>query len=105
MAVEHGKDCYRISRSFPKSEMFALTDQLKRAAVSISNNVAEGSVGSKANFIKYIMIAIGSTLETVNILNFAAEIGYIDQNFKLEMYEKAEKLIRKLRSFQNSLND
>jgi four helix bundle protein len=103
LAVDYGKDCYKIAADFPRHEIFSLSDQLRRAAISISNNITEGSVGSSANFKKYIYIAIGSTLETVNILNFAYEIKYIDLSIKNKMYEEAEKIIRKLRSFSNSL--
>ncbi len=105
LAVDYGKDCYRIAGGFPKQELYALGDQLRRAGVSVSNNVAEGSVGSQLNFKKYLNIAIASTLETVNILTFASEIGYVKLDVKSEMYEKAEKLIRKIRNFSKSLND
>ena len=104
LGVDYARDCYGITANFPKYENFSLADQLRRAAVSISSNIAEGSVGSKANFIKYINIAIGSTLETVNLINFASEIGYTTPVVKEEMYERAEKLIRKLRSLSKSLN-
>lgn len=104
LAVQYGKECYIISRDFPKDETYALQDQLRRAAISISNNIAEGSVGSKLNFKKYLNIAIGSIMETVNILNFAYEINYIDLALRNEMYEKAEALVRKARSFSNSLD-
>jgi four helix bundle protein len=79
LSVEYAKDCYAIARKFPQYEQFALADQLRRASISISNNIAEGSIGSSANFRKYIGTAIGSALETVNILNFAYEIGYISK--------------------------
>lgn len=104
LAVDYAKDCYIISDRFPKQE-FSLKDQLRRAAISISNNIAEGSVGSSINFKRYINISIGSVLETVNIINFAFEIEYIDKMIKTDMYNKAEKLIRKLRSFSKSLNN
>jgi four helix bundle protein len=103
LSVDYGKDCYRIAAQFPKHELFALGDQLRRAALSISNNIAEGSTGSAANFKKYINTAIGSTLETVNILNFAYEVKYIKLDKKNEMYKRAELLIKKMRSFSNSL--
>ena len=103
LAVNYGKDCYRIAEQFPKHD-FSLKDQTKRTGISISNNIAEGSVGSSLNFKKYINIAIGSILETVNILNFAYEMGYINNQIREEMYLKAEKLIKKLRSFAKSLN-
>jgi four helix bundle protein len=104
LSVSYGKDCYKIASLFPKYEIFALSDQLRRASLSISNNIAEGSVGSSANFKKYINTAIGSMLETVNILNFAYEIGYIKLISKNEMYNRAELIIKKMHSFSKSLN-
>ncbi len=104
LAVHYGKECYILADKFPGHEKFSLSDQLRRASISISNNIAEGSVGSALNFKKFINIAIGSTLESVNIINFACEVGYLNLATKDLMYERAEKLIRKLRSFATSLN-
>ena len=105
LAINYAKRCYDVTNHFPKHENFALADQLRRAALSISNNIAEGSNGSNSNFQKYINIAIGSALETVNILHFATEVGYINYDLKQELYEEVEKLIRKMRSFIKSLGD
>lgn len=104
MSVEYGKECYRVADTFPKKETYALSDQLRRAAVSISNNVAEGSVGSSASFQRYLYIAIASTLETVNIMHFAFELKYISGSEKQARYAQAELLIKKLRSFIKSLS-
>ena len=104
LAISYAQDCYQISFLFPKQETYALSDQLKRASISISNNIAEGSVEQSATSFKhYLNIAIGSTLETVNILYFAASVRYINEQKRLAMYEKAEKLIRKMRNFSKSL--
>jgi four helix bundle protein len=103
LSIDYAKDCYKIADNFPKHETYALGDQLRRASISISNNIAEGSVGSVANFRRYLNTAIASTLETVNILNFAYEIEYFKSEDKEEMYENAEKLIRKIRNFSKSL--
>lgn len=102
LAVAYGKNCYTLANIFPKYEQYSLADQLRRAGLSISNNIAEGSVGSSANFKKYLNTAIASALETVNIINFAFEVGYIKKEQRDNMYEEAEKLIRKMRSFANS---
>lgn len=102
-SVEYAKNCYFIADKFPKND-FSLKDQLRRSAISISNNIAEGSVGSSLNFKRYINIAIGSTLETVNILNFAYEIKYIDIETRNEMYQRAEILIKRSRNFSKSLS-
>lgn len=103
LAVEYGKRCHKITTTFPRYEQYGLGDQLRRAGLSISNNIAEGSVGSTQNFRKYIITAIGSALESVNIVNFAKEIHYLDESIRLAMYEEAEKLIRKMRNFSKSL--
>lgn len=103
MSVIYGKECYKIAGGFPRHETYALADQLRRAGVSISNNIAEGSLGSSQNFKKYLNTSIGSTLETVNILNFAYEINYVADATKQQMYHDAEVLIRKIRSFAKSL--
>lgn len=105
LGVDYGKECYRIAGTFPKYESYSLADQLRRAAISISNNIAEGSVGSQANFKKYLNTSVGSILETVNILNFACEIGYIIEKSKVDMYQQAEALIKQIRSFSRSLGN
>ena len=95
LAVDYGKECYKLSGQLPRHELFALGDQLRRSSLSISNNIAEGSTGSSANFKKYIQTAIGSTLETVNLLNFAFENKYINLGTKEKMHKDAEVLIKK----------
>ena len=105
LAVAYGRECYRLTDEFPKHEQYSLSDQLRRAGLSVSNNITEGSIGSGKYFKKFINTAIASTLETVNIINFAVEVGYLDETKKKEMYEKAETLIRKMRSFSKTLDD
>ena len=103
LAFAYGKRCYMISRTFPTYEKYGLGDQLRRAALSVSNNIAEGSAGSKANFIKYTNTAIGSAFETVNIIVFAAEVGYLKSDVKEDIYLEAETLVKKMTSFRNPL--
>jgi len=103
IAISYAKDCYFLANSFPAKEKYALSDQLRRAAVSISNNIAEGSAFGTQKFKCFLDISIGSTLETVNILAFAEELRYIVREKKNELYEEAEKLIRKIRSFKSRL--
>lgn len=104
LAIDYAKSSYIIARKFPDYEKFSLADQLRRASISISNNIAEGSVGSAANFRKYLITSIGSTLEVVNIIHFSRVMEYITQEEKEKMYCGAEELIKKLHSFSNSLS-
>ncbi|OGZ34414.1 MAG: hypothetical protein A2Y98_03790 [Candidatus Portnoybacteria bacterium RBG_19FT_COMBO_36_7] len=102
-SIAYGKRLYFVANSFPKSETFALSDQLKRAAVSISNNIAEGSGGTNKDFANFLKISIKSVLETVNILKFAESVGYIKEEKREVLYKEAELLIRRITSFKNSL--
>ena len=74
------KEVYTLSRQFPESERYALSDQIHRAVVSIPSNIAEGtsrtSVEDKAHFIE---IAYGSLMEVVCQLQIAVDLGYIQQ--------------------------
>lgn len=84
--------------------MYGLSPQLKRAAVSISSNIAEGSgANTNKDFSNFLDISIKSTLETVNILFFAKLRKYIDEVNQKDLYEEAEKLIRKIRAFKKRL--
>jgi len=104
LSIEYGKRCYKVASGFPKYEMYGLADQLRRAGVSISNNIAEGSVGSGVNFKRYLIIAIGSVFETVNISYFAYEMKYIKNEARQELYDDAQMLIKKIRAFSQSLS-
>jgi four helix bundle protein len=79
-ALEYGDFVYRVTKTFPKEELFSLTDQFKRAATSICLNIAEGSGGSKAEFNQYLKIARRSTRECVAI----SEISYRQSYFNAE---------------------
>jgi len=102
-SITYGKRLYCVANTFPKSETFALADQLKRAAVSVSNNIAEGSGGTNKDFANFLTISIKSILETVNILKFAESVEYIKIEKREELYKEAETLIRRITAFKNSL--
>lgn len=68
-AVEYANHIYSITSTFPKEEVYGLASQLRRAAVSVSSNLAEGSGRtSKAEFARYVEIAYGSLMESVSQL-------------------------------------
>ena len=104
LAIEYGNKLYDIADSLPQKEMYGLSSQLRRATVSISNNIAEGSgANTNRDFSCFLDISIKSSLETVNILYFALLRKYINETQQKDLYEEAEKLIRKTRAFKRGL--
>jgi four helix bundle protein len=104
LAISYANDIYNLTITFPDNEKYNVTDQLKRASLSISNNISEGSgAATKKNFCSYLDISISSCFETVNLLHFAKKRKYIAESKRKEMYNKAEILVKKIRSFKNSL--
>lgn len=72
-------EIYGETRNFPKDEMYAMTSQLRRAASSISANIAEGFGRSTVNDkLHFYTMAYGSLLEVKNFLYLAQKLGYID---------------------------
>ena len=76
-ALDFVKLVYVATKGFPQEEIFGLTSQLRRAAVSITLNIAEGSAQTKKGFRKFIDIARGSVFECVAVLQISQELGYI----------------------------
>ena len=75
------EEVYRIIGRFPKSETYALADQMKRCAVSIPSNIAEGLArNSVKEFIQFLHISLGSLYELQTQLEISQRIGYHIQN-------------------------
>jgi four helix bundle protein len=79
-AIDFVNAIYTLTKKFPNDETFALTSQLRRAAVSISLNIAEGSARSKKDFGRFIDMARGSVFECVTILKIALRQNYLSQS-------------------------
>ena len=105
-AVEYSSKIYQQTDRMPWFEKKGLCDQLQRAAVSISSNIAEGSAKpSDTEFAHYLDIALGSSYEVETQLLIATKIGYIDNetyqsllNDIVEIERQLAGLIRNLRS-------
>lgn len=80
-AVSLSVDIYDLTRHFPDSEKFGITNQLRRASVSVASNIAEGSKrGTKKDFSASLRIALGSLAELDTQLFIAYKIKYISEN-------------------------
>lgn len=94
---------YSLSKSFPKDELFGITNQLRRAAVSISLNIAEGSSRTKKDFAHFLNLSKGSCFECVAILDVCKNQNYITEKQYFNLYEQLNKLSRMISSLQISL--
>lgn len=98
------KKIYIITSAFPKDEQFGLTNQLRRAAVSIALNIAEGSDrGSDKEFNRFIQISIGSVNEVVAALDVAFDNNLLSRNYFDELLLQAEVVVKQLSSFSRRL--
>lgn len=105
-SITYGSKVYNVVETFPKDELFGLSSQLKRASLSISSNIAEGSGSSSVkDFCNFLDIAIKSTLETVSQLLFAKERGYVSETKVNEFYEEAEKLTKRIQGLKQYLKN
>ena len=90
------KNIYNLTRKFPKEEMFVLTQQLRRAAISIPSNIAEGAGrNSNAQFKNFLQISIGSCFEVETQLIISKELEYISEE-ELETISKELDSIMKM---------
>lgn len=90
---------YGITRLGSFAKDFGLRNQIRRAAVSISSNIAEGDErATDKESIYYFNIAKGSTAEVITQLNIAYRIGYIDNNLFADLENKAEKIRASLKN-------
>ena len=97
-------EIYKLTSNFPKSEKYALTDQLRRAGVSIALNIAEGSDRkSDKDFIRFLRMSIGSLEEVVTGLYIAKDLGYLDDKEFEKLYKKANILVSKINALINSI--
>ncbi len=94
----------RVVKTFPKDELFILTQQLKRASLSIPTNIAEGSNRSVKHFSSYLDIARGSLLECVALLEVALKEAYLNQDEYEELYQDYELLSKKISALKRSIN-
>src|SRR5260221_4225113 len=103
-AIDFADLVYAVTRTFPSNERFGLTNQMRRAAVSISSNIAEGcSRTSKNDFARFVEIATGSVFEVVSQAFITRRQGFINEaKFKL-LYAAAEEQSRMLSGLRKSL--
>jgi four helix bundle protein len=95
---------YSVTKSFPNDERFGLTNQMRRAAVSVSSNLAEGSSrNSWVDFARFVEIATGSAFEVVSHAFVARKQGFLSKDDFQTIYKASEKLGKMLSGLRRSL--
>ena len=107
-AMSFSKVVYAMIRAFPSEERFALADQIRRAVVSISSNIAEGcGRATNRDYAHFLSIARGSLYETMSQLELAQNLGYIDslsdaEELAVEISRMLTTLMKKYTPLSNS---
>lgn len=103
-AMELAEEVYRITKDFPKEELFGLTSQMRRAATSVPANIAEGWArrGTK-EFLQFLNIASGSLRELETYLLLAERIGIVNQARAQALLQTLEILSKQMVNLQRSL--
>jgi four helix bundle protein len=104
-AMDLVEDVYRSSKDFPREEIYALTSQIRRAAVSIPSNIAEGQGRrTTADFLRHLSIAYGSLCEVETQILIARRLKYIAQSRLEEVMSRAGEVGRLLNGLMASLS-
>ncbi len=102
-SINFAKLIYKITAKFPSDEKFGIVNQIRRATVSISSNIAEGSgKNSLRDQARFIEIAYGSLLETLNQIILSYELSFIKYNEYCLLREKIESIARQLNALKKS---
>ena len=95
---------YEITRVFPKEELFGLTSQMRRSAISIPSNIAEGSARNHNNeTIQFLHIALGSAAEIETQIILATSIGYINEEKSMKLITEINCISKMLQGLLKSL--
>ena len=98
-------EVYKITQSFPTSEVYALTGQIRRSAISIPSNIAEGYGRNSTNdYKRFLHIAVGSLFELQTQFEIAFNLNYISRNIFDDFFEKTKELDRMLLSLIKKIN-
>ncbi|MBV9961315.1 MAG: four helix bundle protein [Parafilimonas sp.] len=106
LSLDPADDIDKFAQTFPKHELYALSNQIKRAADSVSLNIVEGSTGlTNAEFKRFLRIANRSALKVVGCLFLAKRRSYLADDKFQTFYIQIETLVRMIQALINSLGD
>lgn len=104
-SVELVTDVYRLTKGFPKDEIYGLTSQIRRASVSVPSNIAEGSARSSKSFLSFLRISRGSLMEVETQLEIARRLEYISIEQKDKVAEEMEQIGKMLNGLMRKIEE
>ncbi len=106
LGVEISLQVYQVPRDFPKHELYGLTSQIRRAAVSVPSNIAEGQARkTQKELTRFLDIAKGSLAEIETQLIIASKLGYLDQDKADDLLKMTDQESRMLSGLLNSVRN
>jgi four helix bundle protein len=102
-AIAFAEHVYRVTKDYPNEEMFGLASQFRRAAVSISLNIAEGSARTKRDFNRFLDMARGSVFECAAILQISEKCRHLHSTKSKRLQDQLTDLSKMLSGLKRSL--
>jgi len=103
-SVELSSLVHKVTLSFPKDELYVLTSQIKRAADSVSLNIAEGSTGqTNTEFRRFLSFAIRSGIEVVGCIYLAKKRNLIIEDDFNSIYSSTDNLVKRIQALKKSI--
>lgn len=106
LAMDLAVDCYEITHSFPKEELYGMTSQIRRAAASVATNVAEGhGRENTGSFVQFLRVSQGSLKELETYLLLASRLELIDEARTQNLLGATEEIGKMIRSMIRRLQE
>jgi four helix bundle protein len=105
LSIDLVKERYSITNGFPPTEIYGLTNQIRRAAVSIPSNIAEGQGrNSQKEFKQFLAISLGSISELETQLIISNTIGYLEEEELNDFLEKLDRIRKMIKSLSSKIS-
>jgi four helix bundle protein len=104
LSMDLVEECYRVTKGFPKEELFGMISQIRRAAVSIPANIAEGQGREHTKeFLHHLSVARGSLMELETHLMLSQRVGLLDQAMTTRILAQTDRISRMLSGLRKAL--
>jgi len=94
---------YRVTKAFPAEELYGLTSQMRRSAVSIPSNIAEGYMRGTKEYTHFLRVALGSAAELETQVSLGKDMDYIGEDEYGQMQGELEEVLKLLRTYINKM--